>query len=58
MNQDDALRAKARQNTLRAFLSYEARLTAAYRQTAYARARRPNHDHGGRETNTIQIDRE
>ena len=58
MTQDDSLRAKARQNTLRAFLSYEARLSAAYRQAAYARARRAHHDHGGRATNPVQVDRE
>ena len=55
MTQDDSLRAKARQNTLRAFLPYEARLSAAYRQIAYARARRPDHDHGGRATDPVQI---
>ena len=36
MTQDDSLRAKARQNTLRAFLRYEARLSLAYRQAADA----------------------
>jgi len=30
MNQDDSLRAKARQNELRAFLRYEAKLKLAY----------------------------
>ena len=30
MTQDDSLRAKARQNTLRTFLSYEAKLKLAY----------------------------
>ena len=56
MNQDDSLRAKARQNELRAFLRYEAKLTAAYRQAAYARARRPNHDHSRGASFPIQID--
>jgi len=56
MTQDDSLRAKARQNTLRAFLSYEARLSAAYRQAAYARTRRPDHDHSWRATDSIQVD--
>ena len=53
MTQDDSLRAKARQNELRAFLRYEAKLTAAYRQAAYARTRRAHHDHGWRGTNPI-----
>ena len=56
MTQDDPLRAKARQNTLRAFLRYEARLSLAYRQTAYARARRAHYDHSGRATDPIQVD--
>jgi len=58
MNQDDSLRAKARQNELRAFLRYEAKLSLAYRQAAYARARRAHHDHSGRATNPVQVDRE
>jgi len=56
MTQDDSLRAKARQNTLRTFLSYEAKLTAAYRQAAYARARRPNHDHSRGASFPVQVD--
>ena len=56
MTQDDSLRAKARQNTLRTFLRYEAKLTAAYRQAAYARTRRSDHDHSWRGTNSIQVD--
>jgi len=56
MTQDDSLRAKARQNTLRTFLSYEAKLTAAYRQAAYARARRPNHDHSRGASFSVQVD--
>ncbi len=56
MTQDDSLRAKARQNTLRAFLSYEAKLSAAYRQAAYARARRPNHDHSRGASFSVQVD--
>jgi len=36
MNHDDSLRAKARQNTLRAFLRYEQRL-----KLAYARSQNP-----------------
>ena len=56
MTQDDSLRAKARQNTLRTFLFYEAKLSAAYRQAAYARARRTHHDHSGRRTDPIQVD--
>ena len=53
---DKQLKAKQRQNELRAFLFYEAKLSAAYRQAAYARARRTHHDHGGRATDPIQID--
>jgi len=56
MTQDDSLRAKARQNTLRAFLRYEARLSLAYRQAADARTRRSNYDHSGRATNPIPVD--
>ena len=56
MTQDDYLRAKARQNKLRAFLFYEAKLSAAYRQAAYARARRTHHDHSWRATDPIQVD--
>ena len=56
MTKDNSLRAKARQNKLRAFLFYEAKLSAAYRQAAYSRARRAHHDHGGRATDPIQID--
>ena len=55
---DEHFRAQQHQNELRAFLRYEARLSLAYRQTAYARARRPDHDHGGRGANPIQVDRE
>ena len=58
MTQDDSLRAKARQNTLRTFLSYEARLSLAYRQAAYARARRQNHDHRWGSPFPVQVDRE
>jgi len=58
MNQDDSLRAIQRHNELSAFLRYEARLSLAYRQTAYARARRAHHDHSGRATDPIQVDRE
>jgi len=58
MTQDNSLRAKARQNELRAFLRYEAKLSLAYRQAAYSRARRADHDHSGRRANSIQIDRE
>ena len=56
-NMDEHFRAQQHQNELRAFLRYEARLSLAYRQTAYARARRPDHDHGGRGANPIQVDR-
>jgi len=56
MTQDDSLRAKARQNTLRAFLSYEAKLSAAYRQAADARTRRPNHDHSRGASFSVQVD--
>jgi len=56
MTQDDSLRAKARQNTLRTFLSSEAQLTAAYRQAAYARARRLNHDHSRGASFSVQVD--
>ncbi len=55
-NMDEQLRAQQHQNELRAFLRYEARLSLAYRQTAYARARRPHHDHGRRATDPVQID--
>ena len=40
MNQDDSLRAKARQNTLRAFLSYEAKLKLAYARSQNPQSRR------------------
>ena len=55
MTQDDSLRAKARQNTLRAFLSYEARLTAAYRQAAYARVRYSDQHYGRGASLPVQI---
>jgi len=55
---DEQLKAKQRQNELRAFLFYEAKLSLAYRQAAYPRTRRAHHDHGGRATDPIQIDRE
>ena len=35
---DEHFKAQQHQNELRAFLCYEARLSLAYRQTAYARA--------------------
>ena len=53
---DKQLKAKQRQNELRAFLFYEAKLTAAYRQAAYARARRPNHDHSRGASFSVQVD--
>ena len=53
---DEQLKAKQRQNELRAFLFYEAKLSAAYRQAAYPRTRRPHHDHSGRATDPIQVD--
>ena len=40
MTQDDSLRAKARQNTLRAFLSYEAKLKLAYARSQNPQSRR------------------
>ena len=57
-NMDEHFRAQQHQNELRAFLRYEARLSLAYRQTAYARARRPNYDHSRGSSLSIQIDRE
>jgi len=56
MTQDDSLRAIQRHNELSAFLFYEAKLTAAYRQAAYARARRPNHDHSRGASFSVQVD--
>lgn len=56
MISSEHFRAQQRQNELRAFLRYEARLSLAYRQTAHARARRPDHDHGGRATDPVQVD--
>jgi len=58
MISDEHFRAQQRQNELRAFLRYEAKLSLAYRQAAYSRARRADHDHSGRRANSIQIDRE
>ena len=55
---DEHFKAQQRQNELRAFLRYEARLSLAYRQTAYARARRAHHDHSWRRTNPVQVNRE
>lgn len=55
---DEHFKAQQHQNGLRAFLRYEAKLRLAYRQAAYARARRPHHDHGGRATDPVQVDRE
>lgn len=55
---DEHFRAQQRQNELRAFLRYEAKLSLAYRQAAYSRARWAHHDHGWRTANPIQVDRE
>jgi len=58
MISDEHFRAQQRQNELRAFLRYEAKLSLAYRQAAYSRARWAHHDHGWRTANPIQVDRE
>ncbi len=55
---DEQLKAKQHQNELRAFLRYEAKLSLAYRQAAYARARWTHHDHSWRATDPVQINRE
>ena len=55
---DEHFRAQQHQNELRAFLRYEAKLTAAYRQAAYSRARRQNHDHSRGASFAVQVDRE
>ena len=56
MTLDERLRIAQHQNDLNTFLFYEAKLTAAYRQAAYARARRTHHDHSWRATDSIQVD--
>ncbi len=56
MTLDERLRIAQHQNDLNTFLRYEAKLSLAYRQAAYSRARRSDHDHSGRGTNPIQID--
>jgi len=53
---NEHFKAQQRQNELRAFLRYEAKLSLAYRQTAYARARRAHHDHSWRATDPVQVD--
>ena len=58
MISDEHFRAQQRQNKLRAFLRYEAKLSLAYRQAAYARARRPNYDHSRGASFAVQVDRE
>ena len=55
---DKQLKAKQRQNELRAFLFYEARLSAAYRQAAYARVRYSDQHHSRGASLPVQIDRE
>ena len=55
-NMDKQLRAKQRQNELRAFLFYEAKLSAAYRQAAYARIRYSDQHHSRGASLPVQID--
>jgi len=56
MTLDERLRIAQHQNDLNTFLFYEAKLTAAYRQAAYARARRQNHDHSRGASFSVQVD--
>ena len=58
MTLDERFRIAQHQNDLNTFLFYEAKLSAAYRQAAYARTRRTHYDHSWRATDPIQVDRE